>query len=51
MSFGIRTTNGRQEASRCHARSPFPDAESAEGLGVREKSRLEYDYIRQLTIN
>jgi hypothetical protein len=29
---------------------PFPDLESTEGLGVREKSRLEYHHTRQLTI-
>jgi hypothetical protein len=29
---------------------PFPDPENTEGLGVGEKSRLEYDHTRQLTV-
>jgi len=28
----------------------FPDFESTEGLGVGEKSRLEYDHTRQLAV-
>jgi hypothetical protein len=46
----VGTKNGSLATDTRNRDETFPDLESTEGLGMKEKSRLDYDHTRQLTV-